>query len=49
MLIDPAYGQAEAIREGFPYLTGQQFFKMFHRHMTVPAHGLITRIEFRHV
>ena len=49
-LIDhPKYGQAEAIREGFPHLTGEQFVKMFVKHMKGDKNQTVTRIEFEHV
>jgi hypothetical protein len=44
------YGKTEAIREGFPGLTGEEFVRMFRNHMKVRRlDHLITRIEFRHV
>lgn len=44
------YGKTEAIREGFPHLTGDQFVTMFRRHMNVrDPRTIITRIEFKHV
>jgi hypothetical protein len=47
LIVDPDYGQAEAMREGFPKLTGKQFVEMFRSHMVVPADGMVTRIEFK--
>ena len=49
MIVDPDYGEAEAIREGFPHLSGRGFVEMFRAHMRVPTDGIVTRIEFRHV
>jgi hypothetical protein len=49
MITDPAYGAAEARREGFPEMTGQQFVEMFCRHMAATPQTVITRIEFGHV
>jgi hypothetical protein len=44
------YGKTEAIREGFPDLTGDQFVSMFLRNMAVrDPRTIITRIEFRRV
>jgi len=45
----PTYGAAEARREGFPEMTGQQFVEMFCRHMAASPETTITRIEFRHI
>lgn len=43
------YGKSEAIREGFPDLSGDEFVTMFCRHMSVRRPDqIITRIEFRH-
>lgn len=49
MSADAAYGHAEAIREGFPEMTGGQFVEMFCSHMAVKPAIIITRIEFKHV
>lgn len=49
MTADAHYGQSEAIREGFPNMTGGQFVEMFLSHMRAPTDVLITRIEFRHI
>jgi hypothetical protein len=49
MITDPAYGAAEARREGFPEMTGQQFVEMFCHHMKVTPAAILTRIEFRHI
>jgi hypothetical protein len=43
------YGKTEAIREGFPHLSGDQFVCMFMKHMGGRPDQIITRIEFRHV
>lgn len=49
MAWDHEYGQAEAIKEGFPRLTGAQFVAMFCQEMRVKSEDLVTRIEFRYV
>lgn len=49
MSADAAYGHAEAIREGFPDMTGGQFVEMFTSHMKATPATVITRIEFKHV
>jgi hypothetical protein len=51
MTADAAYGHQEAIREGFPEMTGGQFVEMFCQHMQVSEiyARSITRIEFKHV
>jgi hypothetical protein len=51
MTADAAYGREEAIREGFPEMTGGQFVEMFCLHMKVSEiyARTITRIEFRHI
>ena len=49
MITDPKYGKAEAIREGFPDLTGQQFVEMFCRHMKCQTATRIARIEFKRI
>lgn len=49
MAADASYGQQEAVREGFPQMTGGQFVGMFCKHMKTQPDQEITRIEFRHV
>ena len=49
MSADAAYGRAEAIREGFPEMTGCQFVEMFCKHMKVTPSVVLTRIEFQHL
>ena len=49
MSADAAYGRDEAIREGFPDMTGGQFVEMFCKHMAATPQTIVTRIEFRHV
>jgi hypothetical protein len=49
MITDPAYGAAEARREGFSEMSGQQFVEMFCRHMKATPETVVTRIEFRRV
>ena len=43
------YGNTEAIREGFPHLTGDQFVSMFCKHMNCRPDQIITRIEFKRI
>jgi len=43
------YGKTEAIREGFPHLSGDQFVTMFCNHMGGRPDQIITRIEFRRI
>lgn len=48
LMIDEAYGKAEAEREGFPDMDGTKFVEMFCKHMR-PHNGcatVVTRIEF---
>jgi len=40
---------ADAAREGFPHLTGDQFVSMFCREMKCQRRQLVTRIEFEYV
>lgn len=49
MSADAAYGRAEAIREGFPQMTGGQFVEMFCEHMKATPATVVTRIEFRRI
>lgn len=49
MSADADYGLAEAIREGFPQMTGGQFVEMFCKHMSCPNSEIITRIEFKRI
>ena len=43
------YGKTEAIREGFPHLSGDQFVSMFCKHMSCRPGQEITRIQFRRI
>ncbi len=43
------YGTVEAIKEGFPNLTGKQFVEMFCREMKCKPETIVTRIEFKYV
>lgn len=43
------YGATEAIREGFPEMTGDQFVSMFCKHMACRPDQQLTRIQFIHV
>lgn len=50
MITDPAYGQVEVCREGFPDWTPARFVDFFcasHPHTT--QESLITRLEFRYL
>ncbi len=49
MIEDPEYGKAEAIKEGFHDLTGEQFVTMFCTNMKVDPSELVTRIEFEYL
>ena len=49
MMGDPIYGKSEAIREGFPGMSGAKFVAMFCRHMRVFYYTPITRIEFKRI
>ena len=49
MIVDPEYGREEAIKEGFPQMTGKEFVAMFRSHMKATPARLVTRIEFLHV
>lgn len=44
-----SYGDAEATREGFPTMSGEQFAAMFCEHMGCGLDRVVTRIEFEHV
>jgi len=44
-----SYGDAEATREGFPTMSGEQFAAMFCEHMGVGLDTIVTRIEFEHL
>lgn len=48
-MANPAYGNIEAKREGFPELTGAGFVKMFCDHMGGDPDQEITRIEYEYV
>lgn len=51
MIDEPNYGNFEAVREGFPDMTGAQFVMMFCDSMR-PSAGVetvVTRIEFEYV
>jgi hypothetical protein len=43
------YGDQEAIREGFPELTGFGFARMFCKHMGGDQKQIVTRIEFEYL
>lgn len=49
VLFGTSYGDAEAVREGFPHLRGEQFAAMFCEHMGCGTHTVVTRIEFEHL
>lgn len=44
-----SYGDAEATREGFQTMRGEQFAAMFCEHMHCGLDRVVTRIEFEHV
>ena len=44
-----SYGHEEAIREGFPHMTGGQFVEMFCSHMKCLPGTIVTRIEFKRI
>ena len=47
MLLEPAYGQDECIKEGFSDLTPEQFVSMFLKHnRKMNIRDSVTRIEF---
>lgn len=46
LMLSQEYGNAEAIKEGFPDMTGRQFVQMFCDHMKTEASKDVTRIEF---
>jgi hypothetical protein len=43
------YGKREAVLEGFPDLSGQQFAEMFVNHNNCDVTSPVTRIRFRYV
>ncbi len=47
--IGGTYGDAEAVREGFPHMTGAEFVHMFVGHMGGPRDQDVTRIEFEYM
>lgn len=49
MYYESAYGKVEALREGFPEMTGFAFVKMFCDSMGCVPAVLVTRIEFEYV
>ena len=49
MIDHPLYGRSEAIREGFPKMTGGQFVEMFTSHMKASPETIVTRIEFERI
>ena len=49
MIDDPEYGQSEAVKEGFPGLTGEQFVAMFCKSMKVDPSEIVTRIEYEYL
>lgn len=49
MSLAEQYGDREAVKEGFPNLSGHEFVGMFAENMKVPDHSEVTRIEFRYV
>lgn len=43
------YGDQEAIKEGFPNMSGNEFVDMFCEHMKCDSTIIVTRIEFRYL
>lgn len=46
---NPEYGNEEAIKEGFPELTGVEFVEMFCRDLDATPDEEVTRIEFEYL
>lgn len=46
---DPAYGADEARKEGFPEMTGKQFFEHFTSSLKCNPDATVNRIEFEYV
>ncbi|QDT99870.1 DUF4031 domain-containing protein [Gimesia aquarii] len=49
LVFDRDYGNREAMREGFPEMTGEEFVAMFCKKMRVVPSTKVTRIEFSYV
>ncbi len=49
MVHDREYGQREAAREGYPYLSGEEFVNCFCKKFKVIPATPVTRIEFTYV
>lgn len=49
MVYDRDYGKIEAIIEGFPEMTGEEFVQMFCEHMQVAPDYAPNRIQFTYV
>jgi hypothetical protein len=49
MLIGPAYGAREVVREGFPKMTAAEFVDMFCEHNRCSRDSHVTRLEFRYL
>ena len=49
MVEDAEYGDFEAVREGFPRMTGAEFVQMFCKHMKCTPETTVTRIEFEYL
>lgn len=43
------YGDREAVKEGFPELTGYEFVKLFCTNMGCEPCAVVTRIEFQYI
>ena len=43
------YGDSEALKEGFPLLSGKQFLQLFMMHMKCHSGVSVNRIEFKYV
>lgn len=49
MIGHPKWGREEAIREGFPEMSGADFVVMFCAHMKCTPSTIVTRIEFKKI
>lgn len=49
MVANPVYGKREAIKEGFPDMSGRQFAKLFCDHNHCEPDAAVQRIEFEYL
>jgi hypothetical protein len=49
MIADPRYGKREAIKEGFPEMSGRQFVRMFCQARKCQPEQRVQRIEYRYL